>query len=184
MEYNDSQMHHRRSLRLKGYDYAQAGAYFVTICILHRRCLLGEIYADEMQLSETGRIVRDEWLKAPLIRPGVELDAYVVMPNHFHGIVVIAGSVGNACIEEGGAGGARGPRQGSVGALVAGFKSSVTRRVNQNRITSGASLWQRNYYEHVIRDDADYTAIVEYVATNPQRWIEDKLHPDHFWVSP
>jgi putative transposase len=182
-------IHHRRSIPLKDYDYSQAGAYFITISTLNRKCLFGKIEVTEMQLNKLGWFVWQEWLKTPVIRPEIEVGAYVVMPNHFHGIVVITtdpvnGKTGNPTSGEGRTGAPRGPRQRSIGALVAGFKSAVTRRVNESCKSPGASLWQRNYYEHIIRNEAEYAAIVEYVATNPQKWDQDKLNPDRFWEKP
>jgi REP element-mobilizing transposase RayT len=88
MKYNP-QIHHRRSIRLKGYDYASEGIYFVTICTLDKKCLFGEVIDGEMRLNELGKIVRDEWMRTPEIRPDVALDRMVVMPNHLHGIVLI-----------------------------------------------------------------------------------------------
>ncbi|HOK89274.1 MAG TPA: transposase, partial [Candidatus Hydrogenedentes bacterium] len=87
MKYNPD-LHHRRSIRLQGYDYTQPGAYFITICTANRKCLFGEVVDCQMRLNETGRIVRDEWLQTAALRPGVVLDAFVVMPNHVHGIIV------------------------------------------------------------------------------------------------
>lgn len=95
MKYNP-EAHHRRSIRLKGYDYSQAGAYFITICTQSRECLFGEIMDREMRLNEAGKIVADEWIKSAEIRNEIELDTWVVMPNHFHGIVIVAGGRGTA----------------------------------------------------------------------------------------
>lgn len=209
MKFNPG-IHHRRSIRLQGYDYSQTGAYFVTICVHDRECLFGEIVemadeyrgesrkADEypksgechsplreMVMNDFGRIVQDEWVRSAEIRAEIELGEFVVMPNHFHGIVLITNDARR---------GDRpvaltpvattipGPQKKSIGALVAGFKSAVTKRINETRNFPGLPVWQRNYHEHVIRDDADYDRIAKYVATNPQRWIEDKLHPDNFVV--
>ena len=185
MKYN-SDIHHRRSIRLKGYDYSQAGAYFVTICTHDRLCLFGEIVDGEMRLNDFGRIVAAEWIRSGELRSEIETGEYVVMPNHFHGIVMITDIVGNGV----GCRGDRlvapkmpGPQPKSIGAMMAGFKSDVTKRINETRDTSGAPVWQRNYHEHIIRNDADYNRIAEYVAYNPQRWAEDTLHPDNVDVA-
>lgn len=147
MTYNPN-IHHRRSIRLPGYDYAQAGAYFITICTDQRQCLFGEIRDGKMHLNEMGVIVRDEWEKSSEIRGEIELREFVVMPNHFHGIVIIqrsrvirpdAHTTANITAKQ------WGPAPQSIGALVAGFKSIVTKRINQIRITPGLPVWQRNY---------------------------------------
>ena len=183
-------IHHRRSIRLKGHDYSQAGGYFVTVCARDRECLFGEIVNGEMRLNEFGRLVRDEWLRSAEIRVEIELGEYVVMPNHFHGIVIITNNAtecsGDKCTGNRPMGGwgdrpvaPTGPQSKSIGALMAGYKSAVTKRINAIRQSPGAPVWQRNYYEHIIRDDADYRRIAEYVADNPHRWAEDTLHPDN-----
>ena len=192
--------HHRRSLRLKGYDYSQAGAYFVSICAYNRECLFGEIESGLMRLNEYGEVVASEWMRSAEVRSEIECGEFVVMPNHFHGIVCIVGAYGNTpiygntplcgntpmsrdeqqrvCVHDGAYCHTplRSPSR-NVGAMVRGFKGAASRRINEIRDTPGAPVWQRNYYEHVIRDDADYNRIAEYVANNPQRWLEDSLHP-------
>ncbi|MDA8414334.1 MAG: hypothetical protein M0023_11190 [Desulfobacteraceae bacterium] len=187
MTYN-SEIHHRRSIRLQGYDYSQPGAYFVTICVHDRECLFGEIVDGVMVRNDFGRIVTEEWTRSAELRSEIELDNCVIMPNHFHGIVVISGNTDNGVQRGGGqcrgdrpvAPTMPGPRPKSLGAMMAGFKSAVTKRINELRDAPGVPVWQRNYYEHVIRDEADYNRIAEYISTNPQRWIEDKLHPANF----
>ena len=163
-----SPMHRRRSIRLKGYDYSQAGAYFVTMCTHNRDMLFGEIAEDTMVLNNTGHIVADEWLKSAQIRAEIELDAWVVMPNHIHGIVVIID------LERGWPSASSGPSPRSLGALVAGFKSAVTKRINADRNTSGKPVWQRNYYEHIIRNETSLNQIRQYIADNPSRWSDDR----------
>jgi len=174
-------IHHRRSIRLREYDYGQAGAYFVTICAHNCECFFGDIVAGAMRLNEYGGIVRDEWKKSEQIRAEIASDAFVVMPNHFHGIVfIVAGRVDRFC---GGdrpvapTGAINGPKPKSIGALVAGFKSAVTKSINTHRATPGAPVWQRNYYEHVIRNDDDLNRIRDYIASNPLRWMEDENNP-------
>jgi putative transposase len=174
----DPKIHHRHSIRLKGYDYSQAGAYFVTIVAWQRECLFGEVVNGEMQLNELGKIVRDEWEKSAEIRLEVELGAYVVMPNHFHGIVIIkymgatnVGATGRSPLPP------RGPAPKSLGALLAGFKSSVTKRINVLRNTPGIPVWQRNYYERIIRNELEMEKIWAYIESNPARWEEDDENP-------
>jgi putative transposase len=182
-------IHHRQSTRLKGYDYAQAGAYFVTICIHQRECRFGEVVDSNMRLNDLGRTVQTILIELPSHYQGVALDSFVVMPNHVHGIIVlnpvearfIAPNDVVRCKGED-----QGAHQGAmnlaptVGEIVRGFKARCTHVINKNRQTPGAPVWQRNYYEHVIRNEADYTRIAEYVADNPRRWAEDSLHPDNF----
>jgi REP element-mobilizing transposase RayT len=180
------EIHHRRSIRLKGYDYSQDGAYFITICVHNRETLFGEIVDSEMRMNDFGRIVEAEWIKSAEMRAEIELGEFVVMPNHFHGIVHIVGD-GRGDRRRGDRPVAPtpataivpGPRPKSIGALLAGFKSAVTLRINIVRQTPRHPVWQRNYYEHIIRDEADYVRIAEYVATNPRRWKEDALNPEN-----
>ncbi|MCL5962645.1 MAG: hypothetical protein M1358_25600 [Chloroflexi bacterium] len=266
---------HRRSIRLKGFDYTQPGAYFVTICSLNRECLLGEIVNGEMQISECGFIVRKTWENLPQHYINVALDAFVVMPNHVHGIIVLldepnpvgaglkpapgdgaldkgaglkpaptsngpldtaAGSKpaptddGSTALAKGnprglsndyppylarhhlaastitgtnrltaivGAGlkpapttydltGAaetesaiRGEAVGRHGLpeIVRAFKTFSARRVNEYRQSAGVPVWQRNYYEHVIRNDQALDRIREYIQSNPLRWQLDSENP-------
>jgi putative transposase len=172
----DPAKHHRRSIRLRGYDYRQAGAYFVTMVTHQRQCLFGEIVDGQMWPSRLGKIVREEWSLSTQIRHEIELDAFVLMPNHVHGIVIIrdqpaavVGAHGRAPLQH------RPPR--SLGSLVAGFKSIVTRRINGIRRTPGAPVWQRNYHEHVVRSEEELNRIQQYVIDNPLHWEEDPENP-------
>lgn len=187
---------HRRSLRLKGYDYSQAGAYFVTVCAYEKECLFGEIEKGVMRLNKYGEIVASEWVRSAEVRLEIECGEFVVMPNHFHGIVHIVGVYGNTPISRDEKKMASSRNKGvlqygkgvlpyaptspsrNIGAMVRGFKGAASRRINEIRNTPGVPVWQRNYYEHVIRGDGDYNRIAEYVANNPQRWMEDSLHPE------
>jgi REP element-mobilizing transposase RayT len=173
--------HHRRSIRLAGYDYASEGGYYVTIVTQGRACLFGEVVDGEMRLNDFGRIVHEEWYRTAKLRPNVEIleDEFVVMPNHVHGIV---------WIEDDGRGrGDRpvaptkpiGPTPKSIGSFVGGFKSSVTKRINALRYTPGAPIWQRNYYEHIINSEKDYENIVNYIDSNPLQWELDKENDHH-----
>lgn len=163
----------RRSVRLKGYDYAQAGAYFVTICTTDRACLFGAINAGAMDLNDAGRMVATIWSDLPARFPGIDIDVFVVMPNHLHGIVVLRedASVGAPLV------GAR------LGAIVGAFKSITTVEYGRGARTHGwagfrGRLWQRNYYEHVVRDEADLSRVRRYVEKNPLRWEFDDENPD------
>ncbi len=178
----DPDRRHRRSIRLRNFDYSQAGAYFITICTYGRQCLFGEIVDNAMRMNDFGQIVMTEWLRSAELRKEIVTGECVVMPNHFHGIVIFndvpdcRGTARRApTVEQFGK-----PVAGSLPTIIRSFKSAVTKHINERRSTPGLSVWQRNYHEHVIRNDADYNRIAEYVAINPQRWIEDKLHPDNF----
>ena len=190
----DPARHQRRSIRLKGYDYTQAGAYFVTLCVQGRECLFGTITAGEMILNELGQIVYEEWKRSSEIRREMELDEFVVMPNHMHGILWILESDdvrahgrapqpgGAPIVRADGRPPQRQPPQRapkSLGSFVAGFKSAATKRINEQRGMPGAPVWQRNYYEHIIRNDADLQRIREYIVNNPLKWDLDQLHPNH-----
>jgi len=173
----DPKIHHRHSIRLKGYDYAQAGAYFVTVVTHGRESLFGEVTGGEMWLNQYGEIVRDEWERAPEIRPEVELGAYVVMPNHIHGILVFHADG----IYTVGATRRVAPtktlQSGSLGAIMAQFKSIVTKRINLLRDTEGSIIWQRNYYDHIIRNQQDLELTWLYIESNPTQWEDDIESP-------
>ncbi|MHB0924866.1 MAG: transposase [Bellilinea sp.] len=169
--------HHRRSIRLPGYDYAQEGAYFITLCTHNREHLFGEIVNGEMVLNDLGKIVHDEWNHTSIIRPTIELGEFVVMPNHFHGIILIVDGRGTAhraptgdipTYEQFGK-----PVAGSIPTVVRGFKSAATKRINIFRNTPGAPVWQRNYYEHIIRNEKSYFEIAQYIFDNPAHWETD-----------
>ena len=185
-----SDIHHRRSIRLQGYDYAQAGAYFVTICIKNRECLFGEIVNGQMILNDAGRTIEAIWEGLPNRFPFIEQDQFGVMPNHVHGIIVLTG---RRPIQGDQPHPALGDHQdrpyalhgtlpGTIGRVVQAFKSLTT-----NEYIAGirchewqpfaSRLWQRNYYEHIIRDEDSLNRIREYIATNPFRWELDRENP-------
>jgi len=176
MTYNP-EIHHRRSIRLRNYDYSQPGAYFVTVCSWNKECILGDIVNGEMHLNEYGQVVSDEWHRSAEIRKEIELDTFVIMPNHLHGIVFI-NSVAPFNVGANG----RSPLQmtpKSISSFVAGFKSSVTKQINQFRNTLGKPVWQRNYYEHIIRDEKELNKIREYIVNNPIQWELDTENPQN-----
>lgn len=172
--------HHRRSIRLTDYDYTQNGAYFVTICTHQRQCLFGDVIDGEIVLNAWGQVVIEEWEQTAIVRPNIELDSFVVMPNHIHGILVIIESVnvGAQCIAP------LQPKRGatlnnvppnSLGAIIRGFKAAVTRQIHRLPNPPDDPIWQRNYYEHIIRSEKSLNALRAYVAHNPARWIDDPL---------
>jgi len=171
------QIHHRRSIRLKNYDYASSGVYFVTIVTHQRQCLFGAIVDGAMRLNEFGEIVCDEWLKTEIIRPRVQLDVFVIMPNHIHGIIIV-NDVDGCCrgtlqraptIEQFGK-----PTSDSIPTIIRLFKSATTKRINEYRNTPAVSVWQRNYYEHIIRNETEWQRIRQYIANNPIHWKNDE----------
>jgi len=225
---------HRRSIRLRGYDYSLAGLYFLTLCAQGRRCLFGDVVDGTMRLNALGEIIAREWMHTADIRPEMKLDAFVVMPNHLHGLVWIIDIVGahggpspDAPIDTAGASvgahgrapaitpanvrtdaadvvcgaitptdaagasmGAHGraplhrpPR--SLGSFVAGFKSATTKRINAARGMPGHPVWQRNYWDHIVRDDRERDTVRRYIARNPTRWADDRLYVGaHVAVTP
>jgi putative transposase len=167
--------HHRRSIRLKGYDYAQVGGYFLTMIARDRTCLFGEVVAGTMVLSDLGKSVQRCWDAIPAHFSNAQLDTFMVMPNHIHGIIVIVGARHASPLPKGIS--PRGPEPQSIGAIVGSFKSAVTKFINNQRGTPGTSVWQRNYYEHIIRDESTLERIREYIVTNPLRWAIDRENP-------
>jgi len=177
MPYNGG-LHHRRSIRLPGYDYAQAGAYFVTLCTHQCEWLFGEVVNGEMQLNAFGCVVEEEWLQTPIIRPYVQLDTFVIMPNHFHGIIVMTDDgrgTAPPCPYYTGQFGK--PVAGSLPTIMRSYKSAVTKRINALRNTPSAPVWQRNYHEHVIRNETALSTIRTYIANNPLHWAADRYNP-------
>lgn len=168
----DPQKHHRRSIRLKGYDYSQAGAYFVTIDVQNRECLFGEIVSGEMNLNEAGKMIDEQWNALRERFPNADLDVYQIMPDHFHGIIVILGMPVMALpdVED-----VTLMKLPTLGDMIGAFKSITTHEYilgvdNQNWPRFSKRLWQRNYYEHIIRDEKDLDRIRNYIQSNPANW--------------
>jgi putative transposase len=178
----------RHSIRLQGYDYTQPGAYFVTICAYQRELLFGEIGNQVMRANAAGELVHACWNDMPNYYPNLDLDAFVLMPNHVHGILILRDmGVGNENV--------RGETVGvdlrstpthiptesrkvrGLPEMVRAFKAFSTRRINEHRDTPGAPLWQRNYYEHVIRSEKSLNAIRQYIQWNVIRWDIDRENP-------
>lgn len=188
----DPQKHHRKSIRLQGYDYSQAGAYYVTIVTFHRDCLFGEIVNEEMFLNEYGKIADECWRAIPEHFPNVELGLHVIIPNHMHGIIVINNDESRsttATIDDGRRGAAMlrpyddnpthkiNVKPGSLGAIVRSFKSAVSYRIHKELNATG--IWQRNYYEHIIRDEREMDNIWRYIEANPAQWDVDDENPSN-----
>lgn len=177
--------HHRRSIRLINTDYSLSGFYFVTICTTNRECLFGEITKGEMKLNEYGKIIQEEWLKTSEIRKNIIIDEFVIMPNHIHMIILITeqsisrrgvlhtpNTTNHTIISEHPF---QSPSQ-TIGAIIRGFKGSTTKRINQLREIIG-TVWQRNYYEHIIRNNTSLEDIRLYIKNNPMKWFEDQNNP-------
>ena len=168
----------RRSIRLKGFDYSTDGAYFLTICVRNRECLLGEIQDGKMLLNDYGKIVRDVWEGLPKQVLDIDLDEYVIMPNHFHAILVIDKSIDSANIyDKLDVNEAKDRRKMLLPKVVGRFKMLAAKAINQRREIEGA-FWQRNYYENVIRSEEDLQRIREYIVNNPMQWEMDEDYPD------
>jgi putative transposase len=184
MPYNPN-IHHRRSIRLPGYDYTQAGAYFVTICTHQRQHLFGEIIDGQMYLNLCGQVVVSRWQNIPHHFPCVKLDEFILMPDHLHGIIVIGDGQGEGiAFPDGGSldlesfqGNAmplRGTETDSLGAIVQNFKSVSTRKINQINRSPRTPVWHRNYHERIIRDETALQNIRRYIAANPSKWEGDR----------
>ncbi len=167
MKYNPK-IHHRRSIRLKGYDYSQAGAYFITICCKDMKCIFGKIENSEMILNEFGQIAFDEWIKLSERFANFEWDLFQIMPNHMHGILVL--------IEN--------PEPTTMGDIMGAYKSIVANeclKIWKSRWTGAGpvpimgKLWHRNLYEHIIRNEYSYQNISNYITNNPKNWKDDKF---------
>jgi REP element-mobilizing transposase RayT len=170
----DPQIHHRRSIRLKGYDYSQSGLYFITLCIQNRECLLGEIEHNLINLNPAGGMVKQIWQQLPRRFPYIQIDEFVVMPNHLHGIILISmfDSIPGDQIQ----------RKVKLGDVVGAFKSVSTHQYIQgvqkyNWQGFQGKLWQRNYHEHIIRDEASLNNIRQYILDNPRKWEDDPENP-------
>ncbi len=171
----------RRSIRLSHFDYSSEGAYFITICTENRRTIFGQVVDGFVALTRIGQVLSDEWFIVPGLRPEIVCDEFVIMPNHFHAIVFIqkveqrpistfstrVGAHGNApCVRQ--------PR--SIGSFVSGFKGSVTRAARWITSDPNFVVWQRNYYEHIIRNEADLAEKREYIRNNPLKWELDEYY--------
>ena len=179
----DPARHHRRSIRLPAYDDAQAGAYFVTICTQNRDLMFGEVVKGQMILNGPGQMVESVWRESPQHYPGVKIDTFVLMPNHLHGVIILVGAGPSACPDNAGQPQGVAPTGTmSLPDVVHRFKSLTTARYRR-RILHGrwlpfpGRLWQRNYYERIIRDDAELHRVRQYIIDNPAHWEEDPENP-------
>ena len=161
-------------MRYGSFDYSSSGAYFVTICTHEKSCIFGRIVGSEMILNNLGRVAEEMWQQVPVHFAEVRSDAWVVMPNHVHGNVFIAGRIAQEI--QSGSQQIQAPR--TLGAIVGGYKSAVTRRIRRMRPDFSTPVWQRSYYDRIVRDEDELNAIREYIAENPRLWGEDPNNPD------
>jgi putative transposase len=162
--------------RLKGHDYSQPGHYFITMVTKNRKCIFGKIQDHQMIYSTMGEIAKEEWLRSFEIRSEMICKNWVIMPNHIHAIVTITkypDSNLQRILNTGIA--FRAPR--SVSSFVAGFKSSVTTRINTYYNTAGNPIWQERFHDHIIRDENAYHKIRNYIENNPRMWNNDVFYP-------
>jgi putative transposase len=172
---NDAKSPRRKRLRLPGYDYSTAGGYFVTICAHNHKLVFGSIHDGIVNLNAAGRIIEKHWNELPYHYASVVLDSFVVMPNHVHGVLFLRPPDEMPADGKSGAG-HRTAR--TLGDVIRSFKKFSAREVNKQRGTTGQPLWQRNYYERVIRDQEELRMIRQYIQDNPIRWEFDKENPN------
>ena len=180
-------LHRRRSIRLKGYDYSQGGAYFITICTQNRECSFGDIMDGRMGLNDAGQMIERWWNELMGKYPHIKIDAYIVMPNHFHGIIIVGATLcGRPEIIN------RQPHHQigqphrvapTIGEIIDWFKTMTIneyiRGVKQhNWQPFHGKLWQRNYYDRIIRNEKELNQIREYIFNNPFQWAEDEYNPE------
>jgi putative transposase len=158
MKYNPD-FHHRQSIRLKGYDYSRSGAYFITICTHEREYLFGDIVNGTMELNSIGDIARTHWQKLAQHHPNIIVDESIVMPNHLHGIICLESSIDTTK---------------SIAEIIRGFKTFSAKAINKERDLRGVPVWQRNYYDRIIRNQLEFDRVRQYIINNPQNWDTDK----------
>ncbi len=173
----------RHSTRMKGYDYSLAGAYFVTIATYQRICIFGEVFNSAIRLNPYGNIAFEQWIRLAKRFRQSDFSTFVIMPNHLHGIICIARGAGEESHTDDVQITPLRPYlvpnviPGSLGAIVRAYKAAVTYRINAMRGFTNPPVWQRNYYDHIIRNEKDYESIWNYIESNPRKWMDDRLNP-------
>ncbi|MCR4319264.1 MAG: hypothetical protein NUV74_02880 [Candidatus Brocadiaceae bacterium] len=188
----DSDIHPRKSLRLKEYDYSRLGAYFITICTYEKECIFGKVENERMSLNQFGKIVLEFWNNLPGRYANIESDSFVIMPNHIHGIVKIVDTVGiipellhnnktknvgaihELPLQTANTNQKTKRRRMLIPKVVGYFKMNSSKQINTIRNSTGIPVWQRNYYEHIIRNENKLNKIREYIHNNPIRWHLDR----------
>ncbi|RYX80907.1 transposase [bacterium] len=179
MSYNPDS-HHRRSIRLRSYDYSWPGTYFVTIIVSGRECLFGDVEDEDVRLNEAGRMIEQSWLDLPHRFPFCEVGEWIVMPNHFHGILILHTDLTDKISTESRAGGTS---ENSLGRVVQAFKSLTTTTYAKGVHERSwppfeRRLWLRNYWDRIIRNDKEWQQANNYIFNNPAQWATDKQHPE------
>jgi REP-associated tyrosine transposase len=176
---DDAPLHHRRTIRLSGWDYSADGAYFVTVCTSDRSHLFGEIADGHMRVNALGAVVADSWRWLASQYTHVTLDDWCLMPNHLHGLLILTGRGGSrtALTDTSTPGGdaVMTPRK-PVGRLIGAFKTVSTKHINRLRNTPAEVVWQRNFWEHIVRDDGEMDLVRAYIRDNPTNWSSDALN--------
>jgi REP element-mobilizing transposase RayT len=179
----EPRIHDRRTIRLSGWDYSAGGAYFVTLCTDRRAQLFGDIVDGHMRLDAVGTIVADSWRWLTSQYPYVTLDEWCIMPNHLHGILVLAGRGGSRTAPTGDEtlvamsdGGDTATTRKTVGRLIGAFKTVSTKQINRMRHTPGTVVWQRNFWEHIVRDDGEIDRIRIYIRDNEVNLASDDMN--------
>jgi putative transposase len=167
----------RRSVRLPGFDYSRVGMYFVTICASERQCIFGEIRGNAAVLSPIGELVRTCWIEIPRHFPNLKIETYIVMPNHLHGPLSIHSKFSDATVQDKATEatesyGKSTPK--SIPTIIRSFKSAVSKCARESGLVMGESIWQRGYYEHVLRNTREYVEITNYILQNPAQWADDE----------
>lgn len=172
----------RRTIRLSGYDYGQEGLYFVTICCQDKVCRFGKVVDGEMVLNQAGEIARQCWMDIPKHFPHIDLHEFIIMPNHIHGILEITQSIGVKNLSPESGTSFHSPSK-TIGSVIRGFKIGVSKWFRNNQtakdfspLQSPKSIWQRNYYEHIIRNEESHWNISEYIRNNPYNWASDDYY--------
>jgi len=177
LNFRNPMRRNRKAIRLRYYDYSQAGGYFITVCIYNRKYLFGQVTNHQIMLNETGDTVKRWWLKLGDKFANIELDSCVVMPNHIHGIIMVTRKEVGAIhelplqrdkIER---------RRMLIPKIIGYFKMNSAKYVNRLCDATGHTLWQRNYYEHIIRNENELYRIREYIQNNPLKWDLDRENP-------
>lgn len=168
----DPERHHRRSIRIPGFNYAAAGWFFVTVCTHERKSILSLIENNAVNVTAFGHLTEMCWAEIPRHFPNVQVDEFVVMPNHVHGIIVIDIEQGTACRAPTAEVFGR-PVTASLSTIIRSFKSAASKQINEVRETPGSPVWQRGFYERVIRNERELIRFRNYIDGNPSRWADD-----------
>ncbi len=169
-------MKDRKNIRLRNYDYSSEGLYFITICTYKFLNLFGKIENELILLNDNGKIVEKLWMDIPDTYKNIKLHSYIIMPNHFHGNIEIVGAVHEPPLHNFVQSDVKSRRQMLIPKIVGKFKMQTSKQINILRNTVGKSVWQRNYYDHIIRNEESYNKITEYIENNPSKWEFDKYY--------